>query len=172
MSYQPSRAQLDEMRRMVGYNAGVVRRRAPDVPRDDLVAEGYYALTLALRRYDPTASTATLWTFAEPRVRGAMLDLVRARRAPGERGYEFVEAGEDLEAPQAAPDGAMDLAALLATLQDPTEREVIRLFLDGHSKSDIARRLNVGRKRLEGIYTAAIARMRAEHGAGTDISRA
>jgi RNA polymerase sigma factor for flagellar operon FliA len=58
----------------------VARRLAPTLPRhveiEDLVQNGFLGLMAAAQRYDPTSGNK-LETFAERRVRGAMIDALR-----------------------------------------------------------------------------------------------
>jgi len=53
-----------------------VARRCPDSMRDDLVSAGMVGLTEAAHRFDDTRAEAFL-PFAEPRIRGAVLDELR-----------------------------------------------------------------------------------------------
>lgn len=54
--------------------------RAPGMDSEDLVQEGYVGLLEAARRFD-TARGSGFRSFAEPRIRGAILDALRERSA-------------------------------------------------------------------------------------------
>ena len=63
---------------LVKYVAGRLRTRLPDsVDYADLVSDGIIGLMEAIDRFDP-ARGLTFQTFAVPRIRGAMVDALRA----------------------------------------------------------------------------------------------
>lgn len=63
---------------LVKYVAGRLRTRLPDsVDYGDLVSDGIIGLMEAIDRFDPTRGL-TFQTFAVPRIRGAMVDALRA----------------------------------------------------------------------------------------------
>lgn len=63
---------------LVKYVAGRLRTRLPDsVDYGDLVSDGIIGLMEAIDRFDP-ARGLTFQTFAVPRIRGAMVDALRA----------------------------------------------------------------------------------------------
>jgi RNA polymerase sigma factor for flagellar operon FliA len=63
---------------LVKYVAGRMRTRLPDsVDQDDLVSDGVLGLMDAIERFDP-ARGLTFQTFAVPRIRGAIIDGMRA----------------------------------------------------------------------------------------------
>jgi RNA polymerase sigma factor FliA len=63
---------------LVKYVAGRMRTRLPDsVDQDDLVSDGVLGLMDAIERFDPDRGL-TFQTFAVPRIRGAIIDGMRA----------------------------------------------------------------------------------------------
>ena len=63
---------------LVKYVAGRMRTRLPDtVDQDDLVSDGVLGLMDAVERFDPSRGL-TFQTFAVPRIRGAIIDGMRA----------------------------------------------------------------------------------------------
>jgi RNA polymerase sigma factor FliA len=63
---------------LVKYVAGRMRTRLPDtVDQDDLVSDGVLGLMDAVERFDPDRGL-TFQTFAVPRIRGAIIDGMRA----------------------------------------------------------------------------------------------
>ena len=63
---------------LVKYVAGRMRTRLPDtVDQDDLVSDGVLGLMDAIERFDPGRGL-TFQTFAVPRIRGAIIDGMRA----------------------------------------------------------------------------------------------
>lgn len=174
MTYQPPKEEMAALLRMVEVQASSVGRGAPDVRRDELIAEGNLALVLALRRFDP-AGPASAWTFSEPRVRGAMLDYVRVQHRPGmgkrNKGpaYVFEEVSDDL--PDAAGSGGatIDAAAALAVLTDPVERAVVVGRMEGVSYEKLAIETGLNRRKLQRIYGNALEKIRAELGVRTGI---
>jgi RNA polymerase sigma factor FliA len=70
---------LDRHARLVHHLARQTSRRAgPDVELDDLVGAGMLGLVRALEAFDPARGLA-FSTYAVPRIRGAILDELRAR---------------------------------------------------------------------------------------------
>lgn len=57
-----------------------VRRKLPRAERDDLVNEGVLGLLACIERYDPKHNVS-FKTYAEHRVRGAMLDSLKLRQS-------------------------------------------------------------------------------------------
>jgi RNA polymerase sigma factor for flagellar operon FliA len=63
---------------LVKYVAGRLRTRMPDsVEQDDLVSDGMFGLMDAVKRFEP-ARGLSFQTFAVPRIRGAIIDGMRA----------------------------------------------------------------------------------------------
>ncbi len=63
---------------LVKYVAGRIRTRLPEsVDQDDLVSDGVLGLMDAIERFDPERGL-TFQTFAVPRIRGAIIDGMRA----------------------------------------------------------------------------------------------
>jgi RNA polymerase sigma factor FliA len=63
---------------LVKYVAGRLRTRMPDtVEQDDLVSDGVFGLVDAIERFEP-ARGLSFQTFAVPRIRGAIIDGMRA----------------------------------------------------------------------------------------------
>lgn len=166
MTYQPPPEEFAALMRMVQIQAGKVARKAPDVLRDDLISEGHLALVLCLQRYDP-AHLATAWTYAEPRVRGAMLDLVQKSRRPQMRkgnknpAYRTEDIEDhDIEAALDRADARFDAAKALSVL-DEKEREIVEMIMAGESRSDVAKILGRSRRGVGRIWKSAVEKMQA-----------
>jgi RNA polymerase sigma factor for flagellar operon FliA len=87
---------------LVKYVAGRLRTRLPDsVDYADLVSDGIIGLMEAIDRFDPSRGL-TFQTFAVPRIRGAMVDALRALdwvpRSVREKVRQVEEAQRVLEA--------------------------------------------------------------------------
>jgi RNA polymerase sigma factor for flagellar operon FliA len=87
---------------LVKYVAGRLRTRLPDnVEYNDLVSDGIIGLMDAIERFDPDRGL-TFQTFAVPRIRGAMVDALRALdwvpRSVREKVRRVEEAQRTLEA--------------------------------------------------------------------------
>lgn len=65
---------------------GLISRLPANERMDDLVQEGMLAFYLAIGRYEEN-SEATLWSYARPRVEGAMLDYLRAKAPMARSAY-------------------------------------------------------------------------------------
>ncbi len=79
----------------------VIRATASTIDLDDLLSAGREGLLAAARRFDPTQE-ATFRTYADYRVRGAMLDEIRTMAALPRRAYARLAA---LEAASAYSEG-------------------------------------------------------------------
>ncbi|MDX2029398.1 MAG: FliA/WhiG family RNA polymerase sigma factor [Blastocatellia bacterium] len=91
-------------------------RLPPSVDRDDLIGAGVIGLLSAVDKFDPSRDVQ-FKTYAEMRVRGAMLDCLRsldwAPRSLRQRGREVEAAYRRIEAEQGRPAGEEEVAALL-----------------------------------------------------------
>lgn len=146
-------------------------RIARAVEVDDLIQTGMVALVEAARRYEDRGFSFA--TYAGVRVRGAMLDALRAQR-PGGRGLAVVV--EPLDQPEVdciadpAPladtlfdqaEQCHDVAAAIAHLP-PREAQVVLLyFAEGLALDAIGARLGIGAARVCQIKKAGLARLRA-----------
>ncbi|WP_347139987.1 sigma-70 family RNA polymerase sigma factor [Paracoccus sp. SSK6] len=175
MTYHPSKDEMSKLLRMVETQAADIQSVARDVRRADLVAEGQYALTMALKRYNPE-NGATAWTYTRKRVRGAMKDLVRKQRRPGmgkknqNDAYVFNELSDDLPAEKAADPGVThDAAKALQALLNPVQEVVIRERMQDCSFAEIGEKLGITRDKAIRIYEESLALMRTKLGVRTDI---
>lgn len=175
MTYQPPKAEMDALLRMVEYQASKAAKRAPDVRRDDLISEGNLALMMALLRYDPD-SPASAWTYTEKRVEGAMKDLVRKHRRPGMgkrnqgAAYAFEPITDELEALASPAHGDFqDIEGLFAVVLNPVQEVVLRLSLDGYSYPEIGEKLGIDGPKAGKIYREAVALLRTKTESRTDI---
>lgn len=103
-----ARRRVDEAETLVTHHAELVKRianhlraRLPgSVQMEDLIQAGMLGLLEAARRYDP-AQGASFTTFAERRIRGAMLDEIRkgdwAPRSVHRKGRDIAEAIRKVE---------------------------------------------------------------------------
>ncbi len=87
---------------LVKYVAGRMRTRLPEsVDQDDLVSDGVLGLMDAIERFDP-ARGLTFQTFAVPRIRGSIIDGMRAMdfvpRSVRDKARDIAQAQVALEA--------------------------------------------------------------------------
>src|SRR5437016_185406 len=112
-----SDALIQEYAPVVKYVAQRLACRLPDwICLDDLISTGVVGLMDAIAKYDPTRGT-TFKTYAEWRIRGAMLDELRewdwAPRSVREKERALTHAYAELERQQGRPADDEDVAALL-----------------------------------------------------------
>ena len=153
----------------VSYFTGQVQRRfmMGNRWRDDLVSAGYWGLFKALKNRRESAHDRELSAYVSRRVEGAVIDEARiclsrsswSDTVAGSRlhGLDEPTSGDDEHASQAGlwavpavndDEGPEEIAAVrrrrsaidkaLSTL-DPTQRSVMRAYMDGSSLSEIAR---------------------------------
>lgn len=145
-------------------------RIARAVEVDDLTQTGMVALVEAARRYEDRGFSFA--TYASVRVRGAMLDAMRAQR-PGGRGTP-VHVGpldqpevDHIADPAPLADELLDtggrttdMAVAMAHLP-PREAQILSLyFVDGLGLDAIGARLGIGAARVCQIKKAALSRLR------------
>jgi len=159
-------------------------RLPPNVLRDDLVAAGTFGLLDALRRHNGAARSPAFGWYVRVRIRGAIVDELRAqdwlsRRARGrciaeERTSRMVVGIDDLPAehrvfadPAPTPETLASLksearvmAAAVARLP-VRERNIINAhYFDGVQFRTIARDLGVSEPRVSQLHSRAVARLR------------
>lgn len=146
-------------------------RIARAVEVDDLIQTGMVALIEAARRYEDRGFSFA--TYAGVRVRGAMLDALRAQR-PGGRGVAVQV--EPLDQPEVdriadpAPlademfdcgEQAADMALAMARLPVREAQIMSLYFVEGLGLDDIGVRLGIGAARVSQIKKVGLARLRA-----------
>jgi len=185
----PSREELTTYMPLVHQVvARVLRRLPPNVLRDDLVAAGTFGLVDALRRN--TERTAAFEWYARIRIRGAVIDELRAQdwltrrtrtrianaQARGENVGMAMVAFDDLPEGQtyglndeAAPspfeqvEQRMERASLERAIKTLPEREasiVTWHYFEGVAFKDIAARLGVSEPRISQLHSRAMGRLR------------
>ena len=115
-------ALIQEYAPLVKYLAQRLACRLPaSICLDDLISTGVLGLLDAIAKYDPTRGT-TFKTYAEWRVRGAMLDELRAMdwvpRSVRLKEYALTQAYAALERQHGRPADDEDVAALLGLDRD------------------------------------------------------
>src|SRR5947209_9346777 len=110
-------ALIQEYAPVVKYVAQRLACRLPDwICLDDLVSAGVLGLMDAIAKYDPTRGT-TFKTYAELRIRGAMLDDLRewdwVPRSVRHKEHALTQAYAEIERQQGRPADDEDVAALL-----------------------------------------------------------
>ena len=111
-------ALIQEYAPMIKYIAQRLACRLPaSVCLDDLISAGVLGLMDAIAKYDPTRGT-TFKTYAELRIRGAMLDELRewdwAPRSVRQKEHALTQAYAEIERRQGRPAEDEEVAALLA----------------------------------------------------------
>jgi RNA polymerase sigma factor for flagellar operon FliA len=148
------------------------------VERDDLLAAGVYGLVDSLRRNGGDQGAGFAW-YARTRIRGAVLDELRAQDWLGRRARERMAGGEGQQAHLVSFEDEGDLAggddpcelaeassqrrALAAALLRLSDREravVRRYYFDGARLKDIAQELGLSEPRVSQILARAVARLR------------
>lgn len=185
----PSREELTTYMPLVHQVvARVLRRLPPNVLRDDLVAAGTFGLVDALRRN--TQRTAAFEWYARIRIRGAVIDELRAQdwltrrtrtrianaQARGENASMAMVALDDMPEghayglnDEATPspcdqvERRMERAALeraIATLPVREASIVTWHYFEGTAFKDIAARLGVSEPRISQLHSRAMDRLR------------
>ena len=103
---------------VIKYIAQRLACRLPaSVCLEDLISAGVLGLMDAIEKYDPTRAT-TFKTYAELRIRGAMLDALReldwVPRTVREKEHALTQAHAEIERRQGRPAEDEEVAALLA----------------------------------------------------------
>ena len=132
---------------MVKALARRVSRRWKGSTFDELESVGYFALVMALSRFDPRANQS-FSTFAYKRVQGAMIDALRALSSPRAAFCESMcGGGEDALIEELASSRATGkLSALMASLP-PRPRHVIqRIYADGATLAAIGSELGLSKR--------------------------
>jgi RNA polymerase sigma factor (sigma-70 family) len=147
--------------------------------QEELVGDGNLALVKAARKYDPTFGVP-FPAFALRYVRGAILDVIRARarkNSLGDGTYADVTSFHDLGPagndggrisydppdPRLTPDAALECLERLRTLATlpPSERvALVRTTVDGDSAADVARDLGVTPGRVHSLVHTGSIRLR------------
>ena len=109
---------IQEYAPLIKYIAQRLACRLPaSVCLDDLISAGVIGLMDAIEKYDPTRAT-TFKTYAEWRIRGAMLDDLReldwVPRAVRQKEHALTDAYAEIERRQGRPAEDEEVAALLA----------------------------------------------------------
>lgn len=168
--------------------ARVLRRLPPNVLREDLVAAGTFGLVDALRRN--TERTAAFEWYARIRIRGAVIDELRAQdwltrrtrtrianaQARGDNasmamvglddlpeGHAFGLRDENTPSPLQQVEQRMERASLERAIKTLPEREasiVTWHYFEGIAFKDIARRLGVSEPRISQLHSRAMGRLR------------
>ncbi len=133
---------------LVGYHVNeVLHRVPPTVSRDDLASAGSLALVLAARSFEP-ASGVPFPRYASLRIRGAILDELRAMdwasRGARRRAREYQSAAERLRTALGREPNREELAEALGTdvtgveeARLDAERRVLRLDAPGSALADV-----------------------------------
>lgn len=141
------------------------------VALDDLVGPGHEGLFAAARRFDRTRG-ASFATFAGYRVRGAMLDAVRA--LPPRM------LGDELLAALPAREGTAEDAALageararvqraVATLPAPERHVVTRVYFEGAALAEAGSEVGVSKSWASRLHARALRRLRRTLQQGSEV---
>lgn len=181
--------EIQSCRRSIEFHAARTHRKAgrQGVERNDLVQEGYVALFMAAGRY--VDKGASLATFADRAVEGAMLRFVQRGRGRGITGFGYQNGYEPLrfvslhvvpndgtyrERPDLPPSSEADPHATAEASQvrdfvrelPERERTVVMLFYwHDLDQPEIARRLGLSQPGVSRIMRRARERLRERLGA-------
>jgi len=170
--------------------ATTIHRRVPaTVIKDDLTQEGWLGAAAAVDNFDPDKGVA-LQTYAEQKIRGAILDYLRrmdhlsrrARRqlkAESERRRsvedtalieptlasldEMVENGFDIRTGETSPDNFLDATSIFdrANLSKQESGVMNALYWQGLRQVEAASSFGIHPSRLSQLRTSALMKMRA-----------
>lgn len=164
----------------------MARRLPPNVLMDDLLAAGLCGLVESLRRHDEVVHTDSFESYARIRIRGAVLDELRALDWLPRRLRESTSREESPEAPIAflsLDDPARELFELSAANEDPCQEVLARLeraalalaieklpdrersivsmhYFDGVKMKDLSVMLGVSEPRISQLHARALSRLR------------
>jgi RNA polymerase sigma factor for flagellar operon FliA len=148
----------------VRYMAAALKRRmTPDVELDDLISAGTIGLIEAVDKFENRGFRFA--TYARYRVRGAMIDSLRARN---QRGKE-VRARLDENAWQSIPDDSpspfgryekTELEAVINSLPDRERLIIVRFFFEGQPSHRIARQMGISEGRVSQLKSRALRTLR------------
>lgn len=144
-------------------------RRPLHVSVDDIRSEGWVGALRALAAHDPTRGS--LSTYAALRIRGSILDFLRAQPMVGRtrRGAfaptvsldHVLEAGfEPMCAPASTEGVDVDRLASRAALS-PREQEALALYRQGMGPVDLSHQMHVSQSRGSALVIDAVRKMRA-----------
>jgi RNA polymerase sigma factor (sigma-70 family) len=143
------------------------RRRAPDVPVDELIAEALYGLTYAAGLFDE-ARGVPFGAYAALVIRHRLMQLVRSWRRAAARarpypGRAFAddapwEAADDHPAPDpAAPTVVREMCDRLRQVLPPRWYTILRLYhAEGRTCQEIGRKLGVTRQGIQHLLAQAV----------------
>lgn len=147
--------------------ADVARRADLDdlgIDARDLVGYGAVGLLQAARRFDPTLGVA-FSTFASARIRGAMLDAIRAGARWRRDANRIAADGEQLVADADALDVRADITLRLARAMrrlPPCDAALVHgRFLEGRCYEDLGKRIELSRSQVCRRLAGAVSRIRA-----------
>ena len=167
MTYRPSTEEMRQMTIAVETIAAKVLRKYPTFDRDDLISEGYFALTLILERYDPNRD-ATLWSYAQHRIYGAMLDFIRSESRRSAR-HEGTPIDEMPWIPAEEDTDRRDIRLAVDCLESDEQRDVLSRRLEGETFDEIAARKGKTRDAARRLYCNGVERLKAKGASPTDI---
>jgi RNA polymerase sigma factor (sigma-70 family) len=157
---------LDEqIARCMGYARSLARkRRSSGLRMEDLEAEAYYGVVLALRNYDPARSS--LITYATPYIEGALSACVRreqehARTHISGAHVDPATVSGGQEEHIHAQDVRAEIARRMAVLT-PRERQVVSRYYGPReiTQARVGDSVHLTRQRIEQILAGALKKMR------------
>src|SRR5690348_8205901 len=149
--------------------------RIPGVTLDDLMSAGTIGLIQAIDHFDPSRNVK-LKTYAEHKIRGAILDSVRKRYVSGDKPVELAFEPLDERCNLIADPGESPLrqyerreaiAMLSRALGELPERDrtvALLFYCEGRKHREIAAMLHVGTSRVQQLKVRAIERLQAAIG--------
>ena len=123
---------------------------------DDMEQEGWLAVVEVTVRFDP--SRASLDTFVDRRVRGAMVDWLRSWYG---RTYRLEYAGVDPDTLVCTPADDLDLQLALEGLTAREQQVIGSIYYVGLEHWEIAEVLGVHKSRVSQIHNHALAKLRS-----------
>ena len=157
-------------REMVSYYAwNLARITPPNVTAEDLISEGYVGLMKARRRFDADRGVKFA-TYAQPAVRGAMLDYLRImgrnRRVYWAETVALDDCAEQIcqrESPEDAAVYRLSLEAIgyAACRLVPRQRQALRLRYEcGLTWDKVGEQMGITDARAWQLHRTAIAKLR------------
>lgn len=142
---------------MVRFVARQLHSHAPHVELDDLISEGTLGLIAAAKSWDP-AGPASFRTFAQFRIKGAILDSLRKE-------YRYQPGDDEQEDGSPADPATMTDARMLVESLPPREKQVVlQKYWEGQRQRSIAKVMSITPVRVSQLHKQAISRMRSHAG--------
>lgn len=155
-------SQILSLRKKVECFAKKYSRNARTLTYDDFMSAGWLGAIRAVDGFDPKREVK-LTTYAEQKIRGAMLDLIESNRLFGtydNHGIRVLIDKMRVEGDYPAIEAKADLTRLLESTT-PKQREVVLKLLEGYSAAELSREYKIWPNGVRELQYRALKAMRA-----------